>query len=43
VRTDQLIGKPLVVHLPSRPGEFRLAGSTHYVRIPDFSRMRYIH
>ena len=42
VRESQLIGKPLVVHLPSRPGEFTLFGHTRYIRIPDFSRMRYI-
>jgi signal peptidase I len=42
VRESQLIGKPLVVHLPSRPGEFTIGGHTRYIRIPDFSRMRYI-
>jgi signal peptidase I len=42
VRESQLIGKPLVVHLPSRPGEFTLGGHTRYIRIPDFHRMRYI-
>jgi len=42
VPESQLIGKPLVVHLPSRPGEFTLGGHTRYIRIPDFHRMRYI-
>jgi type IV secretory pathway protease TraF len=42
VRISQLIGKPLVVHLPSRPGRFTFGGYTRYIRIPDFSRMRYI-
>jgi signal peptidase I len=42
VRQSQLIGKPLVVHLPSRPGEFTVGGHTRYIRIPDFRRMRYI-
>jgi len=42
VHESQLIGKPIVVHLPSRPGEFTLFGHTRYIRIPDFSRMRYI-
>jgi signal peptidase I len=42
VRESQLIGKPLVVHLPSRPGEFTVGGHTRYIRIPDFHRMRYI-
>jgi signal peptidase I len=42
VRGSELIGKPLVVHLPSRPGEFTIGGHTGYIRIPDFRRMRYI-
>jgi signal peptidase I len=42
VAESQLIGKPLVVHLPSRPGEFTIFGHTRYIRIPDFQRMRYI-
>lgn len=42
VRESQLIGKPIFVHLPSQPGQFTLFGHTHYIRIPDFSRMRYI-
>jgi len=42
IKQSQLIGKPLVVHLPSRPGRISLGGFTRYVRIPDFSRIRYI-
>jgi signal peptidase I len=42
VQESQLIGKPLVVHLPSRPGQFTVGGHTRYIRIPDFRRMRYI-
>ena len=38
-----LLGKPLVVHLPSRPGQFKVGGRTLQIRVPDFSRMRYIH
>lgn len=38
-----LIGKPFVVHLPSRQGRIRWQGNERYVRIPDFSRIRYIH
>ena len=37
-----LIGKPFVVHLPSRPGRIALGGKVTYVRVPDFSRVRYI-
>lgn len=42
VHRRDLIGKPLVVHLPSRQGKLTLFGETRYVRIPDFSRVRYI-
>jgi signal peptidase I len=37
-----LIGKPFAVHLPSRQGEVELAGRSYHIRIPDFSRVRYI-
>lgn len=37
-----LIGKPFVVHLPSRPGRLSFGGKVTYVRVPDFSRVRYI-
>ncbi len=37
-----LIGKPFVVHLPSRPGRIALGDKVTYVRVPDFSRVRYI-
>ena len=37
-----LIGKPFVVHLPSRPGRLSFGGKTTHVRLPDFSRVRYI-
>jgi len=37
-----LVGKPFVVHLPSRPGKLRIGDSWTHFRIPDFSRVRYI-
>lgn len=37
-----LMGKPFVVHLPSRPGRLRLGGREISIRIPEFSRIRYI-
>ncbi len=37
-----LIGKPFVVHLPSRQGQITLMGQTHHIRIPDVARVRYI-
>lgn len=39
---DLLIGKPFVVHLPSRQGQLEIAGKVYHFRIPDFSRVRYI-
>jgi signal peptidase I len=42
VPARSLIGKPFVVHLPSRPGRIALGGKVTYVRVPDFSRVRYI-
>jgi signal peptidase I len=37
-----LIGKPFVVHLPSRQARWEIGGDAHYIRVPDFSRIRYI-
>lgn len=36
------LGKPFLVHLPSRPGRFRIGNYQMRVRIPDLSRIRYI-
>jgi signal peptidase I len=38
-----LVGKPFVVHLPSRPGKLSFGGFELPIRIPDFQRIRYIH
>jgi hypothetical protein len=35
-------GRPLVVHLPSRPGRIKLGSTVKYIRIPDFSKIRCI-
>lgn len=37
-----LIGKPLVVHLPSRSQRMRWGSETRDVRLPDFSRVRLV-
>jgi signal peptidase I/rubredoxin len=42
IKRSQLIGKPFAVHLPSRPGRISFGGFTRYIRVPDFSRIRYI-
>jgi hypothetical protein len=37
-----LVGKPFIVHLPSRPGSMKLGGREISIRIPDFRRIGYI-
>ncbi|MGZ0162617.1 MAG: signal peptidase I [Planctomycetales bacterium] len=37
-----LVGRPLVVHLPSQPGRIKIGSTVKYIRIPDFSRIRCI-
>jgi signal peptidase I len=37
-----VIGRPLLVHLPSRQWEVDLAGRRRHIRIPDVQRIRYI-
>ena len=43
VTQDLLLGKPFLVHLPSRTGKFRWGNWEGQLRIPDISRIRYIH
>ena len=38
-----LVGKPFVVHLPSKPGRLAFGSRELSIRIPDFNRIRYIH
>ncbi len=38
-----LIGKPFLVHLPSQQERIEIGGRVHHIRIPDFTRVRYIH
>jgi len=42
VNRRMLLGKPFVVHLPSKPAEFSIGGRTVRYRVPDFARIRYI-
>ena len=42
VTRDSFIGKPFLVHLPSRPGKIRLGRWKANIRVPDFSRIHYI-
>lgn len=38
-----LLGKPFVVHLPSKPGKLTIGGFALPIRIPDWGRIQYIH
>ncbi|MEZ6144847.1 MAG: signal peptidase I [Planctomycetaceae bacterium] len=38
-----LIGKPFIVHLPSQQERVQIGSQVHHIRIPDFTRVRYIH
>ncbi len=37
-----LIGKPFLVHLPSQQERVEIGGRVHHIRVPDFSKVRYI-
>ncbi|OYW13707.1 MAG: hypothetical protein B7Z55_16410 [Planctomycetales bacterium 12-60-4] len=40
VDTSLLVGKPFVVHLPSKPGRLRIGPYEAQLRLPDFERMQ---
>ncbi len=40
VHTSLLVGKPFVVHLPSKPGRLRIGSYETQLRLPDFERMQ---
>jgi len=42
VPRKNLVGRPLIVHLPSRPGVFEINERELPVRIPDLSRVRWV-
>lgn len=42
LRRGQFLGKPLIVHLPSRKIRLGIGGWSTEIRIPEFSRIRYI-
>ncbi len=42
VHRNSLIGKPFMVHLPSRPGRIKLGSAEWHIRVPDWGRIRYI-
>jgi len=42
LEADMFLGKPLIVHLPSRKTRLRVGGWQGEIRIPELSRIRYI-
>lgn len=42
VKKSLFLGKPFVVHLPSRPGQIKIGQTLVQIRIPDISRIHYI-
>jgi signal peptidase I len=42
VSMNLLVGKPFVVHLPSKPGRLRVGPLETPVRLPDFERMQWL-
>jgi hypothetical protein len=42
VGRELLVGKPLLVHLPSRSRRMNWGEGRHYIRVPDLARIRYI-
>ncbi|MEX0716650.1 MAG: signal peptidase I [Planctomycetaceae bacterium] len=42
VHARLFLGKPFLVHLPSRPGRVRIGNRTAHIRVPEVSRIRYI-
>lgn len=42
VPTNLLIGKPFLVHLPSKPGRLRVGGYEVQLRLPDWERIQWL-
>lgn len=42
VDRELLIGKPFLVHLPSKPGQIQVAGREMLLRLPDWERVRFL-
>ncbi|WP_397571123.1 signal peptidase I [Schlesneria sp. T3-172] len=42
VNQTHLIGKPFLVHLPSKPGSLRMGNRELQLRIPDWERIRFL-
>ncbi|MBS0202960.1 MAG: signal peptidase I [Planctomycetes bacterium] len=42
VHRSLLLGKPFLVHLPSKPGRLRIGNYEMHLRIPDLARIRFL-
>ncbi|MCA9099290.1 MAG: hypothetical protein KDA36_12930, partial [Planctomycetaceae bacterium] len=42
VKRRDFLGKPFLVHLPGKTQTWRIGNWQTNIRVPDFSRMRYI-
>jgi signal peptidase I len=42
VSRSHLIGKPFLVHLPSKPGTLRIGSREMHLRLPDWQRIRFL-
>jgi signal peptidase I len=42
VHKKYFLGKPFIVHLPSKPARLKIGNKETYIRMPDFKRIRYI-
>lgn len=42
VHRKHLVGRPLLVHLPSSPKALKLGSANYLIRVPEFSRIRFI-
>ena len=42
VHRSYLVGKPFLVHLPSKPGNLRIGSREMYLRMPDWERIRFL-
>ena len=42
VNRSHLVGKPFLVHLPSKPGNLRIGNREMHLRLPDWERIRFL-
>lgn len=42
ITRDHFIGKPVLVHLPSSPRALKIGDSNYLIRVPEFSKIRFV-